>query len=168
MGNLFLLWIILFFFFGFITSSVWSSKGGSAVGGFWMGAILGVIGLVIAVVVTPQGGIPVQVVQPTSSERPATKRCPMCAEDDIRVEAVRCKHCGHMFSDAIEESAPIESFEGKAVFDVTEFALGVTWGRLDDGRLVFKESQASDWTLYVRGQTAFVPPSGYGQPAANL
>lgn len=43
--------------FGFVSSSIWSGKGGSSGPGFAIGFFLGVIGLVIVLVATPSPAV---------------------------------------------------------------------------------------------------------------
>jgi hypothetical protein len=69
--------------FGFVCSAIWSGKGGDPFVGFLIGAVLGLIGLVVVAVMTPQqSALP--------SKR--TRECPHCKER-MRRDASVCPHC---------------------------------------------------------------------------
>lgn len=109
MAIIFVLWIAC----AVICAGVASSKGRSGVGWFFLGLLLGLIGVVIVLCLPPLND---QVVhhyhheplhsQPTAAvprltaakTSKQTKFCPDCAEE-VLAEARICKHCRHQFSD---------------------------------------------------------------------
>jgi hypothetical protein len=70
-------YVLIWLIFGFLAAAVYRNKNRSALTGFLAGAILGPLGLVLAL---------------ASSDNMA--RCPMCAEK-VQPKAFVCKHCGH-------------------------------------------------------------------------
>ena len=158
-------WIIC----GLVSAGVWQSKGGSYAAGFWLGALLGFLGLFYVAFAQPEGashsGIGAystrgELVRP----RPAAmKTCPRCAEE-IKAAAVVCRFCAYEFPAAEhvqEELARAEVFEGSEVTDLREHAFGVTWGRTPNNDVVYKEPSDEAWRIYEKGKTALVPPAGY-------
>jgi hypothetical protein len=75
-------------FSGYIGMKVWTNKGGSPGGGFFLGGLLGVLGVLILVLAKPRQ---------TETDRVARSRglvlCPNCAEL-IKGEARVCHYCG--------------------------------------------------------------------------
>ena len=80
------IWIIAWVVFGFVAASIWEGKGGSYGAGFALGALLGIIGLIIVLVAQPSGTP--RPLAPTM----ATKECPYCKTLIRRVASV-CAHC---------------------------------------------------------------------------
>lgn len=76
--ELILIWIAVW---GVASGAVYQARGGTFGGGFWWGALLGFIGLVIVVVKAPGG----------RSEN-ATRQCPHC-RSMIRRDASVCPRC---------------------------------------------------------------------------
>ena len=157
-----LIWIVSGTVVGALASLIWSQKGGSPGAGFALGFFLGLIGLLYVGFAQPER---------TGDDRPTDngdyKTCPRCAEQ-VRAAAVVCRFCGYEFPDASEgeTSAGAESpstFEGHVVQDVTAHALGVDWGRTDDGRVVYRTRESPEWSLYERDSTPLVPPRDYRQ-----
>src|SRR5687768_1560225 len=66
---------------GFVASAIWKNKGGSGGDGFLMGALLGILGIILAAVMTPKR---VQVQQATM-----LRECPFCKQQ-IRRDASVC------------------------------------------------------------------------------
>jgi phage shock protein PspC (stress-responsive transcriptional regulator) len=63
-----------------------------------------------------------------------TKRCPYCAEE-IRAEAIKCRHCGSMVDRSVLTRTWYRSYEGKKIAGVCaglaeEFGVSVTVIRL--------------------------------------
>ena len=85
----FIIVLIVWLGFGWWGSSIMSKKGRSGCAGFALGALLGPIGLVIALLLSND---------PEAAERQGLaqgemRKCPQCAEV-IRRDAVRCRFCG--------------------------------------------------------------------------
>jgi len=78
-----MLWFITWFILSILVGVYASSKGRSGIGYFFISLILSpLIGFIIALVV-----------KPTMREGSKLRKCPFCAED-IKAEAIVCKHCG--------------------------------------------------------------------------
>lgn len=90
MGGFIIFWIIC----GGLAAMIASSRGGSGVVGFFVGLLLGPLGVVIAFFLG--GEKAKEEKQLGSGER---KKCPRCAEL-VQPEALICKHCGHEFGAA--------------------------------------------------------------------
>lgn len=154
-----IIWVIC----GVIAGGVWESKGGSFAAGFWLGALLGVLGLFYVAFANPMapsvgGGSTGE----TWTRVPAKlKTCPRCAEE-VKAAALVCRFCGHEFPQ--EKPAPgpePERYRGEAITDVVEHAFGVTWGRTAAGDVVYRPKGSDEWLLYDRGTTPLVPPASH-------
>jgi hypothetical protein len=70
---------------GFVASAIWKNKGGDPVVGFIMGALLGLLGIIMAAAMTPKAG---GAFTGSSMER----ECPYCKKQ-IRRDASVCPYC---------------------------------------------------------------------------
>ena len=92
MAAIIMFWIIC----GGVAAMIASSKGASGVLGFFVGLLLGPLGIVAAFFL---GGEEQKAVK--ELEAGTAKKCPRCAEL-VKPDALVCKHCGHEF----DASAP--------------------------------------------------------------
>lgn len=149
---------------GVIAGGVWESKGGNYAAGFWLGAILGVLGLFYVAFANPMASAPSagRALETTAAPRVTKlKTCPRCAED-VRAAAVVCRFCGHEFEQEPLPSGPEpERYDGREITDVVEHAFGVSWGRTPDGLVVYRPKDAQEWVLYERATTPLVPPASH-------
>ncbi|WP_420386241.1 zinc ribbon domain-containing protein [Roseivirga sp.] len=74
-------YLILWFICGVVASLITRSRGRSEIGGFFLGALLGPLGIIVALVV------------PKDPSKLGYTECPYCAEY-IKPNARVCKHCG--------------------------------------------------------------------------
>lgn len=79
------IWILC----GIAAAITLSNKGRSGCGGFLLGFLLGPIGLVIALVMKADQGV----LDGQQVRSGAARTCPSCAEV-VKIEALKCKHCG--------------------------------------------------------------------------
>jgi membrane protease subunit (stomatin/prohibitin family) len=93
-------WLVFFWFLCGVAAGInLSGKGRSGFGGFLLGALLGPVGLVIALVMPRnEAAIERQQVQ-----RGESRKCPQCAEL-VKYEAKICRHCGADQTAAIAEA----------------------------------------------------------------
>jgi hypothetical protein len=61
-----------------------------------------------------------------------TKICPFCAEE-IKTEAIKCKHCGSILSDNAQPHAPMQS----VATDKAKITLPIRWDRVLFGGFAF-------------------------------
>jgi hypothetical protein len=73
---------------GYIGMTLWKSKGGDPSGAFVLGAILGILGVIILAIARPG-----QRERSRAARSQGLIRCPSCAEL-IEPEARVCRHCG--------------------------------------------------------------------------
>ena len=171
MGAMVFLVLISWAICGLVAAGVWQSKGGSYGAGFWLGAVLGFLGLFYVAFAQPDerrtmsseasyvGGTAL-----TRPRNPATKTCPRCAED-VKSAAAVCRFCGYEFPVVAFEAQPpaheLDVFEGAEISDIREHAFGVLWGKTPNAEVVYKESEAGPWVIFDKTKTGLVPPAGY-------
>jgi len=90
METLLIFWLLC----GIISSTVLSNKGRGACGGFLLGMLLGPIGIILALVMSPDE----KQMEKQKLKQGDGRKCPYCAEL-IKLEAVKCKHCGSDIAD---------------------------------------------------------------------
>ena len=120
-----ILWLLYHVILGAWASKVWERKGGSPTAGFFMGALLGIVGLIIAHVGTPSAAA---VPPPSPSGGPVhnqVRQCPACKEA-MKRDASICPHCRvpstpWMFND------------------------GFWWATDADGELVYLDESSHEW-----------------------
>lgn len=88
-----LVWMIIWVGCAFIGSSITSRRTGNIASGFWIGFLLGPIGLLICLFIGSDDAKKGNLL--ATGQR---KKCPMCAEL-VQPEALICKHCGHRFQE---------------------------------------------------------------------
>lgn len=102
-GILFLIWLAWFALGGLVVIAFWIArtardKGRSYVAWFWLGLFFPLIAWIIVASMSP---VPGARSTDDSSDMEATselRTCPYCAEA-IRVQAIKCKHCGEFIRD---------------------------------------------------------------------
>jgi hypothetical protein len=87
-------WITMWVLQGGLTYLICQAKNRS--NGFWLGFLLGPIGIVVAVCMAKLPGENESLVAAPEAAK-ATKKCPDCAET-ILADARVCKHCGYRFT----------------------------------------------------------------------
>jgi hypothetical protein len=168
MAGLWVFVILAWAICGAISGAVWTSKGGDYAAGFWIGAILGVFGLLYVAFADPGGAYryPSNWSPPVAQLEPNTKSCPRCAEE-VKAAALVCRYCSHEFKQTVSlpvgmtDSTPSPEgtiFAGGEISHVVVHAFGVQWGKAPDGRTVFRRKDSDDWVLYEKESSPLVPP----------
>jgi predicted RNA-binding Zn-ribbon protein involved in translation (DUF1610 family) len=103
-------WITMWVLQGGLTHLICQSK--NRPNGFWLGFLLGPIGIIVAVCLSklPDGDDPL--VAAWEAEK-TTKKCPDCAET-ILADAKVCKHCGFRFAPKSTPNAPSKQLPPKS------------------------------------------------------
>lgn len=128
-------WLLFVALFGWWGSTIMRNKGRSPGAGFALGAILGLIGIVIAFSLSPRGAVSSAVRGPAGGSGPvALRECPACREN-MRRDASICPHCR-------TESEP------------WVFNAGYWWVQREGGWYYLDEKRG-DW---VRNEPAFPQP----------
>lgn len=81
-----------------ITAVIASNKGRSGFAWFFVGMLLGLFGVILALVVSKHD----DVIEMNAVSTGEFRKCPFCAEV-IKAEAVRCKHCGSDISASVPQ-----------------------------------------------------------------
>ena len=76
------IWCLLF---GVVGGAIWQSKGGSFASGFFICALLGILGIIFVAAAKPHGSV-------GSGPHGMTRECPFC-KSNIRADASVCAHC---------------------------------------------------------------------------
>ena len=83
--------------FGIASAIVANNKGRHSIGWFFIGFVLGPLGLILSLVVSKD----VLEVEQREISKGAMRRCPFCAEL-IRCQATVCQYCGRESEDVVE------------------------------------------------------------------
>ncbi len=78
--------------FSLAAGGIGMTKGKAGVG-FALGALLGVVGIIIISAMKPTEEFKMQQEEQAKTLRGYVRTCPYCAEE-IKQEAMKCKHCG--------------------------------------------------------------------------
>ena len=81
--------IIINFVCALITAAIMSSKGRSGLGGLLLGFFLGILGVIIALLISPDS----QAIVKRELSSGEMRKCPYCAEF-VKTEAKICRYCG--------------------------------------------------------------------------
>jgi uncharacterized membrane protein YeaQ/YmgE (transglycosylase-associated protein family)/RNA polymerase subunit RPABC4/transcription elongation factor Spt4 len=81
--------VIAWFVCGLIAAAISEEKGHSAVAGFFLGLLLGPVGVIVAAVISREGAV----LEQRAVNSGQMRRCPYCAEL-VRPQATVCRYCG--------------------------------------------------------------------------
>ena len=155
--------------FGVVAAVVASNKGNSGVAWFFVGVLLGPIGLILSLVVS---GDPA-VVERTKIEGGEYRRCDKCAEL-IRAKATKCRFCGSDVETQanVQETSKYDEFWKSVIF---RQSFGADLRRAINGEVVkipliglrLYGNRQGGWAgkVCVRGDT--IVPHSKGDPAAH-
>lgn len=87
-------WLVTWIACGIAGCALTTKRTGKGALGFWLGLLLGPLGLLICFFVGSERDKADNLLA-----QGARKKCPMCAEL-VQPEALLCKHCGHRFGEA--------------------------------------------------------------------
>jgi hypothetical protein len=83
----FLVFVVAWLISAFVAAAIWKNRGGSAGEGFFLGLVLGILGIILAAVMTPRA-----VKEKQAQQVAMMRECPFCKQQ-IRRDASVCPFC---------------------------------------------------------------------------